>query len=665
MSVLTDAENRVVARMGLWLLAAGFAALAAVLGWHHPVAPLLVCLGLWVAAMGSVWRPGAWLFWLPALLPLLNFSPWTGWWLVDESDLMVLAVLAGGYARWAMDMAVPERRMRWAGWRGPGGLGWLCGLLAVTVAVGLWRGWEDAGGALPWGHGMGAALQDGLYAGYDSLWNTWRVAKSLVWALLLLPLVQHAHAVNRAGAGAALARGMVAGLALVCLLVLWERHVYVGALDFVQPYRTSAWFWEMHVGGGAIDAYLALAAPFALWAVWTAPTPLRWMAANGLLWLTVYVVLTTYARGIYLALLISLAFMLVSAWRLNLRPAAGAAWQQRAVVGVLVALGVQSALVLGSGAFMADRLAQANTDLVGRLAHWQAGLNLLKTPADWALGLGLGRLPSRYSHEAPDGSYPGQAVWATDAQGRGHVQLSGPLSRPELARYFALTQRIALDGGGRYRIWVLLQPEVAGRLELRLCERHLLYNGACQWRTLSWKGSEQADLVWLEARLNGEAFSNASHGWLEPGGVLAISPALAGQQVRLYAVELFDPSDRQVLNNTDFAQRMQHWLPAARGHFLPWHMDNAYLEVLVERGALGLLAMVFLVVWAAWNLWSGLKARDALAWVLAASLLGMLALGMVISVMEVPRVALILWLLLWKTLPRCGQIDEKATRNGL
>ena len=59
------------------------------------------------------------------------------------------------------------------------------------------------------------------------------------------------------------ARGMVAGLALVCLVVLWERAVYAGLFDFSLPYRTSAWFWEMHVGGGAIDAYLAMALPFA------------------------------------------------------------------------------------------------------------------------------------------------------------------------------------------------------------------------------------------------------------------------------------------------------------------------------------------------------------------------------------------------------------------
>ena len=182
---MTDPDAHAVARAGLWLLAACFAGLAALLAWQHPLAPLALGMGLWVVAVVSVWRPGAWLFWLPALLPLLNFSPWTGWWLVDESDLLVLAVLAGGYARWAMDAGVPERRLQWAGWRGPGGLGWLCLLLAFTVALGLWRGWVDAGGALPWVQGVGAVLQDGLYAGYDSAWNTWRVAKSLVWALLI------------------------------------------------------------------------------------------------------------------------------------------------------------------------------------------------------------------------------------------------------------------------------------------------------------------------------------------------------------------------------------------------------------------------------------------------------------------------------------------------
>ena len=661
---------------GLGLLAAVFAGLAAALASQHPLAPFALSLGCAGVALASVWRPGAWLFWLPALLPLLNFSPWTGWWLLDESDLLILAVLSGGYARWAIDFGLPGRRRLWPGWSGPGGLGCLCLALAATGVWSVWRGWDsgwvDWGGLsvpgrtdMPWLlHGLRDALQQGLYAGYDSAWNALRVGKSLLWALLLLPLVQHARARNRPGAATALARGMVAGLALVCLVVLWERHHYAGVFDFSQSYRTSAWFWEMHVGGGALDAYLALAAPFAVWAVWTARTPWRWAAANGVLWLTVYVVLTTFSRGVYLALLISTAFMLLSAWRLKLPPVAGAVWHRRAVVAVLLALVVPSAAVLGGGALMADRLARANTDLVGRLAHWQAGVDLLKTPADWALGLGTGHLPARYSREAPDGAYPGQAVWASDPQGRGHVQLLGPLGRGELASHFSLTQRISSQESGRYRFRVALQANKPGRLDLRLCQRHLLYDGDCQWGSLAWV-AEQAGVFWLEGELKGPALLSSGRGWGSPGAVLAMSPTESGQKVNLHGVELFDADGRQVLRNTDFSEQLQHWMPAAQGHFLPWHIDNLYLEVLIERGLVGFAVLSLVVLWAVRPIWLGLKGRHTTAWVLAGSLLGLWALGMVISVMEVPRVALMLWLVLWETLHLRGEVGKTRPCNRL
>ena len=68
-----------------------------------------------------------------------------------------------------------------------------------------------------------------------------------------------------------------------------------------SPYRTTALFWEMHVGGAAIDAYLAMATPFVAWALWTARTPLRWSAAAALALLTAYACLTTFSRGVYIA----------------------------------------------------------------------------------------------------------------------------------------------------------------------------------------------------------------------------------------------------------------------------------------------------------------------------------------------------------------------------
>lgn len=40
--------------------------------------------------------------------------------------------------------------------------------------------------------------------------------------------------------------------------------------------------------------------------------------------------------------------------------------------------------------------------------------------------------------------------------------------------------------------------------------------------------------------------------------------------------------------------------PAAQSYFVPWHLDNLFLEVLVERGLAGLLLLVALMTYALW-----------------------------------------------------------------
>lgn len=73
---------------GVLLMAAALWAAA-----EHPVAPglfvlFLGCLALWVAR-----RPSDLWFLLTALLLVASFTPWTCWWLVDESGLLVLAAM--------------------------------------------------------------------------------------------------------------------------------------------------------------------------------------------------------------------------------------------------------------------------------------------------------------------------------------------------------------------------------------------------------------------------------------------------------------------------------------------------------------------------------------------------------------------------------------------
>jgi hypothetical protein len=642
---------------GVLLLLGGFLTwVALALAFHHPVAPAAVTVGLLATAMLVGWRPHAMWFLLPALLPVMSFAPWTGWTLVDESDLLVMACLVGAMARWAKD-----HRSRSGATAAPGELvfvGLWC-LLTLSLVWGAWLGLRDSGASWL------AMFRDeaALYASYDSAWNTVRVAKSLVWGLLLGALMwAHSPALKPA---TWVARGMVAGLALVCLAVLWERVVYAGLFDFSLPYRTTAWFWEMHVGGGAIDAYLAMAVPFAFWAVWTAPTPRRWAAANVLVVVAVYAVLTTYSRGVYLAVLISLLFMAVSAWRLKLAPAAGAAWGRRTLGGLLLVLGVEGLVVFGGGSFMGDRLSRSDVDLVGRVAHWQSGLGLLKSPGDWMQGLGVGRFSAHYSRDVPGGGYPGRTEWQRAADGVPQVALSGPEAEGQREGFFELTQRIDVGTAGGHRVRLRAHSEQPAELVVSVCERHLLYEFRCQLQGIAVPQSPAVGDAFVEAVLAGDAFEDRSAREQLRQGVVAVVPIRATSTVWLQSLELFDADGQQLLKNTDFSAGLQHWFPMGARYFLPWHIDNLYLDVLIERGLIGLAVFALWVLWAGASLLRGLRRGDPLAWVMAGAVLGLLSLGSVISVTEVPRVALILTLLIWSSGSIRGQIDDVSRCNQL
>ena len=83
-------------------------------------------------------------------------------------------------------------------------------------------------------------------------------------------------------------------------------------------------------------------------------------------------------------------------------------------------------------------------------------------------------------------------------------------------------------------------------------------------------------------------------------------------------------------------------------------MDNLNLEILIERGVLGCLVLGLLAAWAVRCAWQGVRGGEPLALALAGSLTAMGVLGLVNSVIELPRMAFLLLLVLLTTsrLPR-------------
>ncbi len=669
-------------------LCAGTSAAAGAAGlwiaFHHPLSPLLATLAFAAWSCVLAVRPRAWLVMLPALLPVLGLAPWSGWIGLDEFDLAVLATAAGAYAalagRATMRHVLREGQVagnRFAMLLGLAGLLWLA--LALVHAQSLTFAWFD---------------------GYDSPLNALRVAKGLFWPLLLLPLLNLGP--DRAGSGAPagelLAWGMAAGAALVAIAALWERLAFTGLWNTEIYYRTTALFWEMHVGGAAIEVFLVLAVPFLVARAIHANTVARRVVAILLLALAAYACISTLSRSLYMALgvaaipavwvlaarrspiagsardallqrsLGAVALVAGGAWMTGrlvrfvgyggsllvagilwtamlvaglLRHSTGAfRWRHYGALALALVLVVELGAVREGAAFLTARLDRVADDFTKRSVHWSGALSVLQTAPDWFFGRGFGRFPVDYPGRVKGIEYPG-AFQVVDDGGARFARVYGPHSMRGIAGVFGASQRVGPIAGGSFGLTFDARSGHEQPLLVSLCEKHLIYEAECEYMAVNILPGE-----WRRYDLTIDADHLRGGPWYAPRPVLlSFTSASIGGVVDVDNVRLIDSNGGDRALNGDFSAAAAHWFFTGRYYFLPWHTDSVIVELLVERGVLGLALFTWLLV-SAIAAWAGPTGRqDPLASFVVAALTGCAVLGLFSSVLDVPRNVFLLTLL--------------------
>jgi hypothetical protein len=262
------------------------AALTALLMWlwtwpFNPLWALPIC-----AVVGVLlWRHEmAWLIVMPMAWPVIDLVPLTGRIYFTESDALAALIVAVLGLR-AMLAPAGQKPRRHAAW--------LCILLFALLALSYVISSAKLLWPLP-------PLGDNAFVGYDSPYNALRLAKGLLWALLLLPHWRRAQQADNAQAIDWLSIGLTAGLTTCSLAALQERAAFSALLDFSSNYRTTASFWEMNVGGAALDGWLMLTMPFAVYRFIKARSPASLALHGAIVLLGGYAAFTTFSRGVYL-----------------------------------------------------------------------------------------------------------------------------------------------------------------------------------------------------------------------------------------------------------------------------------------------------------------------------------------------------------------------------
>lgn len=334
----------------------------------------------------SLARPAWGLFAVPAFWPLADLAPWTGHIHATESDLLMLSATAGVFARQFMGDRLTAGGSRLA--HSP--IAYALGLLlAVSYAVSSSLVLQP----LP-------DLDATLLLGYDTAANSLRLSKALPLAALYCTAVFREARIQGEGASGAALAGLLAGLLAASLAAVMERAAFPGLSNFSADYRTTAPFWEMHVGGAALDGWLILTLPVMIWMLLKESRPRRAALLLIAAAIVAYAIFTTFTRVTYLGATIAFIAML---WQPNgaTAPPRGCAFQTIALLFLTAA----TVLTFTDGGYRGlIALAGLATCIV------LSGSALRKAHAlQWSVGTGIGAtfglIGAAISGDLPKGPY--------------------------------------------------------------------------------------------------------------------------------------------------------------------------------------------------------------------------------------------------------------------
>ncbi len=577
---------------------------------RYPEGQLLLAAALGLYGF-ALWRSSSlWLLVLPALLPVLDLSPWTGRLPLDEFDLLILLTLALGYWRAFDRLPTPwENRMQ--------RLTVIALLLswALAMGLGLWPLFEDA-------H---------VPVSSHSALEAWMVGKGLLWALLLLPLLRRQRGRRRALARVRLINGVIVGLALAVLLVLWERHVFVGLLDFDNVFRVTGGFAGMHTGGAYIEGFLALAFPVLV--LWLLLQRRWWMVAAGLLLAAaaIYAMLVTFSRGGYAGLVVGLAVVGLGTWFRRREPLL----RRLLLFGGVTLIAVLLALPILSDGFAKYRLSRVAQDFSLRLAHWERALGLMpEGVASTLAGAGFGRYGSLFLWKADVPRLPGTYALLYD-DGNPHLRLGA-------GETVFLDQLVAVRPDTRYRLSLRLrQPAGNASLKLPLCEKALLYSFECVTTVLQPPEGRPGWHV-MESELDSGDLGRGGH-WPHRPVKLSLHNPDPANAIEVDAVSLLAPDGRELVANGEFDAGVEHWL-FVTDQDLAWHIHQTAMEGYFAQGVLGLVALLMLMLTLWRNIRRPLRTGDPFATALAAALAAFLTVGLLGSTLDAGRLSLAFYL---------------------
>ncbi len=563
-------------------------------------------------------RPGLWLIIVPAMLPVFDLAPWSGRFFFDEFDALVL--LTAGVLALRENGAEPLPPLS-------RNLKLVLTLLAVSYLLStLLQLWPPP------------PITPNSFADYFSPYNSLRVGKGFVWALLLFNPLRRAIAQD-SDATHLLLRGLLLGLFGVSVVGVYEHWIFAGLFEWNSDHRIAATFSSLHTGDGPIDVWLATTMPLLAMLLldrrWWALLPVT----IGMGLLSFYTLMATASRGPLIAVVI--AFGVGMLGLLASRPG----WRRGFIT---VALGSGAVVLISmvglpmlSRTYMGERFEGTMPDAETRYNHWRAALSMRDdTLATKFLGMGLGSFPRLSQESRTIELRSSRTDFIRDGDDGFMRMWSG------LPQYMG--QAIHIDADNTYQVSVRLRTsEPNASLTVALCDKWLISSYNCTYAIFQVQENGEGWQTYRGIIKTGEiGYAGSVSGLVFPRptrlSFWVNNAPLHG--VDIDAISITKENEINLVANGEFDRLSDHWFWTSDAHLF-WHTKNLAVGLLIDQGWLGLLAVGALLALTLAALARQIAAGDRLAAVLLASLTGFLITGMTVSTFDQPRLVLMFYIL--------------------
>lgn len=607
---------------------------------HYPIAPLglagfLVCYGYLLNR-----HPDAWLFCIPALLPIMDFTPWTGRFFFDEFDLVVLTTVALQlWQRPKKNTIALFSRITVV----------LFYLYSFFYLISLLRG------LLPL-----QPVDANSFSNYYSNFNSLRVGKGVIEGAMLLPALIRVLQ-NNSKAKAILSYGVIAGLTGVIAVSILERFLFTGVFDFSSEYRINALFSTMHTGGGHIESYLMLGLPFIVVLFFTDSVPIISRVLGGVLFVTgLYVLLVTFSRGGYIGFAVGFMVLIVC---LMVRIKGTMMHHSKQIVMVFLAALIIPVLAIPvfQGQLIKHRFNIFSEDKIIRTNHWLDAIRMMDdTMTVHLLGMGVGSYPRTYFWLNTEKVIPASYKIGTEANNQ-YLQLRG-------GDALFMGQSLRVIPHTHYRLQVNVRSQVdKAALSIAVCEKSLIYSLRCSNALLPIKLMPNiTDWQFIDYPIDtgevAEKSANIAAGLLSRPVQLTLANGNgAGKVIDVDNIKLMDEHGKNQLANGDFSKGLDRWFFATEKHH-PWHILNLWVHVLFDQGLIGLILLLLLLLSCIYQLYKKVT-YDPFAPLCLSALCAFSVVGWVDSPFDAPRITLLFFLIVVCSLANIPQASNNILKN--